>query len=99
MARLAVEDGITACACTPHITPGLYNNNGAAIRTAVAALSAKLLRKKTPLKLLTGADILVPGELISGLKPGRLPPLKGSRFFPREPTRHLPPPRFEQTVF
>jgi protein-tyrosine phosphatase len=38
MARIAVTDGITVIACTPHITPGLYDNAGASIRDAVAHL-------------------------------------------------------------
>jgi len=31
MARIAVGDGITMTACTPHIYPGLYDNTGAQI--------------------------------------------------------------------
>ena len=40
MARIAVADGITVMACTPHIYPGLYENTGDGIRRGVAQLQA-----------------------------------------------------------
>jgi protein-tyrosine phosphatase len=40
MARIAAADGIEVMACTPHIYPGLYENQGPAIRLAVAAAPA-----------------------------------------------------------
>ena len=41
MARMAVADGITIVACTPHIYPGLYDNDAPGIRAAIARLGAK----------------------------------------------------------
>ena len=38
MARIAVADGITTTACTPHITPGVYDNTGDGIRRDIAKL-------------------------------------------------------------
>src|SRR4249919_2472119 len=32
MARIAAADGITTIACTPHIYPGVYDNNATGIR-------------------------------------------------------------------
>ena len=40
MARLAVADGITHMACTPHIVPGVYENDTASIAEAVGPLNA-----------------------------------------------------------
>ena len=37
MARMAVADGITVTACTPHIYPGLYDNDAQGIHRAVEA--------------------------------------------------------------
>ena len=42
MARIAVADGITTIACTPHIYPGLYENTAAGIRAAIQSLQAEL---------------------------------------------------------
>ena len=44
MARLAVADGITVTACTPHITPGIYDNRGPAILDAITDLQRALER-------------------------------------------------------
>ncbi|HEY8031808.1 MAG TPA: CpsB/CapC family capsule biosynthesis tyrosine phosphatase, partial [Methylocella sp.] len=38
MARIAVTNGVTIQACTPHIFPGLYQNSGAQIRSATLEL-------------------------------------------------------------
>ena len=40
MARMAVEDGIQTFVCTPHIYPGMYDNDAVGIRLAVAAATA-----------------------------------------------------------
>jgi protein-tyrosine phosphatase len=99
MARIAVADGIHTMACTPHIYPGMYMNDGPGIQTAVAALQTVLNRERIPLKLVVGADVhLVPG-LIDGLRTGRVPTLNGSRYFLLEPSHTTPPPRFEDSVF
>ena len=42
MARIAVEDGITLIACTPHQMPGYYENTAPGIRQAVIDLQAQL---------------------------------------------------------
>ena len=51
MARLAVADGITITACTPHILPGVYENSGPAIRAAAASLQATLADRGVPCTL------------------------------------------------
>ena len=45
MAELAVADGITMTACTPHIYPGLFENTHAGIREAVASFREELKTK------------------------------------------------------
>ena len=98
MARIAVADGIHTMACTPHIYPGMYVNDGPGIQAAVQALQAELDHQGIALRLVVGADVhLVPG-LIDGLRTGRIPTLNGSRYFLLEPSHTTPPPRFEGAV-
>ena len=99
MARIAVADGIHTMACTPHIYPGMYMNDGPGILQHIANLQAELDAQGIPLKLVAGADVhLVPG-LIEGLRSGQVPTLHGSRYFLLEPSHTTPPPRFEDSVF
>lgn len=98
MARIAVADGIHTLACTPHIYPGMYMNDGPGIARACARLQAELDHQGIALKLVVGADVhLVPG-LIEGLRSGRVPTLNGSRYFLLEPSHTTPPPRLEASV-
>lgn len=99
MARMAVADGITVTACTPHIYPGLYDNDATAIRAAVWNLQRQLDREGIALRLVEGADAHVVPELLDGLQSGRIPTLAGSRYFLFEPPHHVAPPRLEETAF
>lgn len=99
MARIAVADGITVTACTPHIYPGLYDNEAAGIHRAIAALQLILDRQGIALRLVAGADAHVVPELVDGLRSGRIPTLAGSRYFLFEPPHHVAPPRLEETAF
>jgi protein-tyrosine phosphatase len=99
MARIAVADGIRTMACTPHIYPGLYMNDAAGITAARDALQATLDQHGIALQLTTGADVhLVPG-LVQGLRAGRVPSLNGTRYVLLEPSHHVAPPRFAESVF
>ena len=99
MARIAVNDGITLMACTPHIYPGLYMNNSAGIVAARDALQQALDEHGIALQLTTGADVhLVPG-LLEGLRTGIVPTLHGTRYVLLEPSHHVAPPRFAESVF
>jgi protein-tyrosine phosphatase len=99
MARMAVDSGITTMACTPHIYPGLYMNDTAGIIAARDALQRELDDQGIPLKLTTGADVhLVPG-LLDGLRGGIVPSLHGTRYLLLEPSHHVAPPRFQESVF
>lgn len=99
MARIAVADGITTTACTPHIYPGLYMNDTVGITAACNVLQAELDRHAIPLRLVTGADVhLVPG-LLAAIRSGHVPTLHRSRYLLLEPSHHVAPPRFEESVF
>lgn len=99
MARIAVGDGITTIACTPHIYPGMYENNAGGIRLAIASLQSELHQRDLPLRLLVGADVhMVPG-LIEGIRIGQIPTLADSRYLLLEPPHHVAPPRFEDVIF
>ena len=99
MARMAVADGITTMACTPHIYPGLYMNDAQGIARARDALQAELDARGIALRLVTGADVHLVPDLLQGLKAGTIPTLAGSHYLLLEPAHHVAPPRFEASVF
>jgi protein-tyrosine phosphatase len=98
MARIATADGIRTIACTPHIYPGLYENDANGIRARVAALQGKLDDAGIALKLTSGADAHLTPELLGRVKDGTAPTLHGGRYFLLEPSHHVVPPRFEESV-
>ncbi|MBN9220047.1 MAG: capsular biosynthesis protein [Mesorhizobium sp.] len=95
MARLAVADGTTHMACTPHIMPGVYENVATNIVQAVQVLEQALLDAGIPLALFVGADVHVAPDLPERLKLGKIPTLNRSRYFLFEPPHHILPPRLE----
>lgn len=99
MARQAVADGISTTACTPHIYPGVYENNTDGIRLAIAAFQAQLRDNGIALTLVEGADVHLAPDLLDGIRSGRVPTLAGSRYLLLEPPHHTAPPRFEDAVF
>ncbi len=99
MARIAVADGITFTACTPHIYPGLYENNTRSIRERVTALQVRLDAEGIPLRLTSGADAHLTPELLARLRAQTAPTLNGGRYFLLEPPHHVAPPHFEEAVF
>lgn len=99
MARIAVADGIEVTACTPHIYPGLYENNAAGIRVAIRALQTALDDNGIPLKLVEGADVHLTPDLLVDLRADRIPTINATRYLLLEPPHHVAPPRFEEQVF
>ena len=99
MARIAADDGIHTIACTPHIYPGMYDNNADGIRAAIAAFQAELDHRGIPLRLVEGADVHLDLDLVGGIRAGRVPTLARSRYLLLEPPHHVAPPRFEDTIF
>ncbi|MGQ4659007.1 CpsB/CapC family capsule biosynthesis tyrosine phosphatase [Lysobacter sp. F6437] len=99
MARIAVADGIHTIACSPHIYPGMYDNDAAGIRASIAGLQAELDQRDIPLKLLEGADVHLVPSLLAGMREGRVPTIAGSRYLLLEPSHHVAPPGFEDALF
>lgn len=98
MARIAVSDGIEVIACTPHIYPGLYENNGPDILRRVDDLQRMLDAEGIPLRLVAGCDAHLTPTMVAELDSGHIPTLAGSRYFLFEPPHHVAPPRLEQSV-
>ncbi|RST87108.1 capsular biosynthesis protein [Aquibium carbonis] len=96
MARLAVADGITCMACTPHILPGLYENTASGITVAIGALRKAFADEDIPLEIVTGADVHVAPDLVEKLNAGLVPTLNGSRYFLFEPSHRILTPRLEE---
>ena len=99
MARMAVADGITVTACTPHIYPGLYDNDAQGIHRAIEAMRRVLAANDIPLQLVGGADVHLAPGLAEAIAEGRVPTLAGSRYLLLEPPHHVAPPNFEGVVF
>lgn len=99
MARIAVADGIHTMACTPHIYPGMYMNDGPGIQRAIVHLQNELDNAGIALKLVAGADVHLVPDVLEGLRSGRVPTLNGSRYFLLEPSHTTPPLHFEASVF
>lgn len=99
MARCAVADGITDVACTPHIYPGLYENDRDGIVAAIAAFRDVLAEEGIALNLVVGADTHLTPDLVDGIRAGRIPTLNDTRYLLFEPPHHVAPPRLEESVF
>lgn len=99
MARIAVADGITHAACTPHIYPGLYENDRAGIARALEEFRQALRGAGIALQLVIGADTHLAPDLLGRIKAGEIPTLNDSRYLLLEPPHHVAPPRFEETMF
>jgi protein-tyrosine phosphatase len=99
MARAFVADGVEVVACTPHILPGLYHNDGPAIRAATDSLQQRLQEAGIRLQLTTGADVHVAPDLVRGLRSGQLLTLGNSRYLLVEPPHHVLPARLDERFF
>jgi protein-tyrosine phosphatase len=99
MARMAVADGVEIQACTPHILPGLYHNNGPQIRLATRMLQGHLDHHGIPLRLVAGADAHLAPDLVEGLRTGRVLSLADTRYVLVEPPHHVAPLRLVESFF
>lgn len=95
---MAVADGIEHVACTPHVTPGIYENTGPDIERRVNELAAELHKHYIPLTLWPGADVHVDPGLVNKLASGAVPTLAKSRYFLLEPPHHVAPPRLPELI-
>ena len=92
MARIAVNSGTTHMACTPHIMPGVYENDQTVIKAGISKLRVALKEASIDLQLLAGADAHITPRLLENLKSGHTPSLAGNRYFLFEPPHHVCPP-------
>jgi protein-tyrosine phosphatase len=99
MAQEAAAQGVVSMACTPHILPGVYENEGPRIRLAVSELQRHLDDAGIPLRLVAGADNHVPPDFVGGLKSGQLLSLGDTHYVLVEPPHHVAPPRLQDLFF
>jgi protein-tyrosine phosphatase len=99
MARIAVAEGVTVQACTPHIYPGVYPNTGPDILKRVAWFQELLDYEGIPLRVVAGADVHVAPDLVQRIRSGEVLTLNGSRYILIEPPHHILPPRVEEVFF
>lgn len=99
MAKAFAADGVTIAACTPHILPGLYHNEGPEIRQVTAELQQVLDQEGISLKLVTGADNHITPTFVKELRSGHLLSLADTRYVLVEPPHHVAPPRLEDLFF
>jgi len=99
MAEMAVDDGITHLACTPHIYPGLFDYDTSRIQKAVNDFKSELKKANISLTLGMGADIQLVSEMLQRLKDGSMPTINQSRYLLFEPPHHIAPSSFEDAVF
>lgn len=89
MARIAVDNGTSVMACTPHFYPGVYDSDGDDIIARVDALQAQLDEAGVPLTLVSGGDLRLEPGLIKRLRTGQALTLNGSRYVLIEPAHQL----------
>lgn len=98
MARIAVGDGITHMVCTPHITPGIYDNDSDIILRKIADLKIVLAENEIPLELFNGADVHVSPDIAQKITARKVPTINNSRYFLLEPSHHVLSPNICQLV-
>ncbi len=99
MARLHVAQGVEIVACTPHILPGVYHNEGPKIRQAVDDLQRVLDEAGVPLILIPGADNHIVPDFADEIGRGRLLTLGDTRYVLVEPPHNVAPARLDDLVF
>ncbi len=91
LARMAVEEGIYACAATPHFYVGLYTPDQATIREKVLQLNAALEARNIAFRVFPGMEVALTPEVIAHFDDGELLGLNHTSTFLVEPSRHSTP--------
>src|SRR5215212_2809950 len=99
MACMAVDDGITCMACTPHMLPGVYDNDAADIRHRVSMLNQQLIENDINLSLVVGSDAHIRPDFISCLREGTILTLHDSRYVLVEPPHSVLPRSLDNFLF
>lgn len=98
MARIAVDDGITVIACTPHLLPGLFDNPGPAMRRMIQDFRGVLDDEDIRLEITTGADVHLTPHTLEEINSGHALTLNDTRYFLLEPPHMTAPPNFYRAV-
>ena len=72
MARIACADGIGTVVATPHVSPGVYDNNRDCILNTVKDFNQLLSERRVPLRVLPGAEYRLDPDLPEQLAGGDL---------------------------
>jgi protein-tyrosine phosphatase len=96
MLDVAAKDGISDIFATPHIIPGLYNNNGDAIMAAVDGLRVHV---STGVRLFYGADVRITVDLLERMESREIPTLNGSGYMLVEMPEYIVPPNVDNLIF
>jgi len=95
LARFAVADGITHTVFTPHIQPGVYDNDLNSIKQAFELFQAALSKHEIALQVAMAAEVRICPEILSMLESGTLPLFVGSEgqktILLELPHSHVPP--------
>lgn len=98
MARIAVAEGTTHLACTPHVYPSVFDNSSTNIQIAMLDLQQELHAQNIPLQLVIGADVHMVYEVLERLQNKEIPTLNHSRYFLLEPAHHVPVANFVRQI-
>ncbi|MDR3568763.1 MAG: hypothetical protein P4L43_12115 [Syntrophobacteraceae bacterium] len=63
MARIAVEDSISAMVCTPHLSPVFPDNNRSVVMAAVEQFRIRLQEAAIPLQVYPGTELAIDSDL------------------------------------
>jgi protein-tyrosine phosphatase len=99
MAHMAVDDGIAIMACTPHMLPGVYDNDAADIRDRVSLFDQQLRENGVGLCVVVGSDAHIRPDFISRLQTGHILTLNDSRYVLVEPPHSVMPRNLDNFFF
>jgi len=95
LARHAVADGITHMVLTPHIQPGVYDNDLHSIKQAFDLFQSALIAHGVALNVAMAAEVRICPEILSMLESGTLPLFVGcdgqKTMLLELPHSHVPP--------
>jgi protein-tyrosine phosphatase len=98
--RVALEDGVTTLAATPHQKPGQWDNSPEAIRQKVAELRSALEEAAISVEIVEGAEVHLSADLPDRVRERRVTTLGGTgRYLLLELPYQQSPLRVEETVF
>lgn len=73
LAQNCIETGVTHVMCTPHIHPGVFDNNVHTIQAAFDITLNAFQQANLPLKLAMGSEVRISTEMLAWIKQDELP--------------------------